>query len=207
VLQDAGGNAVFTSNGSGVLSGVNSGFGSAMVLLSTQTASNSASISFTSGIDSTYGEYIFGFYNINPATDDTDFQVNFSTDGTSWGMTKTTTLFRAQHIESEGGGTNYALSYEWAFDLAQSTSPQILVWDQGNGSDESLAGVMHLFSPSSTTYVKHFYSRINAYNSGNWTFDIYCAGYINDAANDVTGVQFEMASGNFDGTIKLWGVK
>ena len=178
-----------------------------VVLLSSQTASDTASLDFTSGIDSTYGEYIFGFYNINPATDDTDFQVNFSTDGSSWGMTKTATLFRAQHRESEGGGTNYALSYEGAFDLAQADTAQILAWDQGNGSDESLAGVMHLFSPSSTTYVKHFYSRINAYNSGNWTFDIYCAGYINDAANDVTGVQFEMASGNFDGTIKMWGVK
>ena len=39
VLQDAGGNAIFTSNGSGVLSGVNSGFGSSMVLLSTTTIS------------------------------------------------------------------------------------------------------------------------------------------------------------------------
>ena len=38
-----------------------------VVLLSSQTASNSASISFTSDITSTYGEYIFKFYNINPA--------------------------------------------------------------------------------------------------------------------------------------------
>ena len=32
-----------------------------MVLLSTQTASASASISFTTGIDSTYDEYVFKF--------------------------------------------------------------------------------------------------------------------------------------------------
>ena len=83
VLQDAGGNALFTSDGSGTLSGVSSGFGGAMVLLSTQTASGSASISFTSGIDSTYGEYIFKFYNINPATDSAKFQCQFNAVGGS----------------------------------------------------------------------------------------------------------------------------
>ena len=61
VLKDAGGNALFTSNGSGTLSGVNSGFGSAQALISTQTASTSTSVSFTSGIDSTYKEYVFIF--------------------------------------------------------------------------------------------------------------------------------------------------
>ena len=40
VLQDAGGNAILTSNGSGTLSGVNSGFGSAMSLLNTTTISS-----------------------------------------------------------------------------------------------------------------------------------------------------------------------
>jgi hypothetical protein len=40
-----------------------------MILLSTQTASASATISFTSGIDSTYDSYVFKFINIHPATD------------------------------------------------------------------------------------------------------------------------------------------
>jgi len=73
VLKDAGGNAIWTSNGSGVLSGVNSAFGSAQVLILSQTVSNQASISFTSGIDSTYKEYVFEFININPVTDGVDF--------------------------------------------------------------------------------------------------------------------------------------
>jgi hypothetical protein len=38
-----------------------------LVLLSTQTASASASISFTTGIDSTYKEYMFIFNNIHPS--------------------------------------------------------------------------------------------------------------------------------------------
>ena len=38
--------------------------GGAMTLLETQTASSSATISFTSGIDSTYKEYLFKFINL-----------------------------------------------------------------------------------------------------------------------------------------------
>ena len=55
-----------------------------VVLLATTTATSDATVSFTSGIDSTYGEYIFRFYNINPATDTThySFQCN-ATDSTS----------------------------------------------------------------------------------------------------------------------------
>jgi hypothetical protein len=38
----------------------------ALTLLSTQTASSSASIEFTSGIDSTYDSYVFKFIDIHP---------------------------------------------------------------------------------------------------------------------------------------------
>jgi hypothetical protein len=204
VLQDAGGNAVFTSNGSGVLSGVNSGFGSAMVLLSTQTASGSASLSFTSGIDSTYGEYIFKFYNINPATDQATFQFNGSIDGGSnYNVTKTTTMFHAYHDEANSAT---GLAYEASYDHAQQTGDQILIAGIGNGADESGVGVLHLFNPSSTTYVKHFYANINGYLHGDYTHNAIPAGYFN-TTSAIDAVTFKMNSGNFDGTIKMWGVK
>jgi hypothetical protein len=47
--------------------------GGNMVLLSTQTASASASISFTTGIDSTYKEYMFIHNNIHPSVDNSNF--------------------------------------------------------------------------------------------------------------------------------------
>ena len=61
-FKDAGGNTIFTSDGSGTVSGAS--FGD-VVLITSQTASNSASLSFTSGITSTYKEYIFEFFNIS----------------------------------------------------------------------------------------------------------------------------------------------
>jgi hypothetical protein len=204
VLQDAGGNAVFTSNGSGVLSGVNSGFGSAMVLLSTQTASGSASLSFTSGIDSTYGEYIFKFYNINPATDAAIFSFQVNASGQSgYNETITSTFFRAEHNQT---GADSALGYIADSDQAEGTAYQYLVYSIGSGADENAAGELHLFNPASTTYAKHFYSRFNAYHASNYSSDYYAGGYVN-TTSAIDDIQFKMTSGNFDGEIKMWGVK
>ena len=203
VLQDSGGNALFTSNGSGTLSGVNSGFGSAMVLLSTQTASNSASLSFTSGIDSTYKEYIFKFYNLNPASSQPTFtfQVN-AVGGSGFDETITSTFFYAYHAEDN---SNAALAYVGGRDQAQGTAYQKIAGDLGNVSDASCAGKLHLFNPSSTTYVKHFYSRINVHTN-DYTVDSYVAGYIN-TTSAIDEISFKMGTGNFDGKIKMWGVK
>ena len=93
-LQDAGGNNIFVSNGSGTITSKNSGVSGALNLISTQTASGSAGIAFTSNFDSTYDVYCFKFIDINPATDDVYFQFNASTDGGSnYNVTKTTSFF------------------------------------------------------------------------------------------------------------------
>jgi hypothetical protein len=178
--------------------------GGAMTLLSTQTASSSSTISFTSGIDSTYDEYVFKFINIHPATNDVQFQVNFRDGSTAYDATKTSTFFYAYHNE---GDSATALSYDTGSDLAQSTGVQTIVLGQGNGNDESASGEMYLFNPSSTTFVKHFMTRISFYQHNNYAFDNYTAGYCNVTAA-IDGVQFSMSSGNIDsGTIKLYGIK
>ena len=175
-----------------------------VVLLSSQTASNSATISFTSGIDSTYGEYIFKFYNINPATDSQafKFQAN-ATDSTSYDETVTSSAFKSTHYEDD---SNQGLAYAADTDLAQSTDFIHLMQHTGSGGDESLAGELHLFNPSSTTYVKHFYSRIHSHASSNQSQTYFIGGYIN-TTTAIDDIQFKFASGNFDGKIKLWGVK
>ena len=175
-----------------------------VVLLSTQTASDSSSLDFTSGIDSTYGEYIFKFYNINPATDNTHFSFQVNAVGeTGFNEIMTTTMFRPYHDEDD---SVTSLSYSTGQDQAQGTAFQQMSQDAGNGADECSAGILHLFSPSSTTYVKHFYSRVNTYHQLNYTFDFFAAGYIN-TTSAIDEISFKMSSGNFDGTIKMWGVK
>ena len=178
--------------------------GSSLVLLSTQTASSSANITFDSGIDSTYKEYIFKFTNVHPATNSVHFQVNFRDGSTAYDATKTTTNFRAEHDEA---GSSTALGYAASRDLAQSTAAQTFAGATlGNGNDESLSGELHLFNPSSTTFVKHFIARASMYHESNAIQDCYVAGYCNVTAA-IDGVQFSISSGNIDsGTFKLYGV-
>ena len=174
-----------------------------MTLLSTQTASSSAAISFTSGIDSTYKEYVFRFYDIHPATDDVKLTVGFRDGSTAYDATKTTTFFDAEHGED---GTGASLAYSTGDDLAQSGSFQPVTKAIGNGNDESCTGTLHLFDPSSTTFVKQFYSRANMYYSGDYSFDCLMAGYCN-TTTAIDAIQFKFADGNIDaGTFKLYGV-
>jgi hypothetical protein len=175
-----------------------------ITFISSQTASNSASLSFTTGLDSTYKAYKFVFSNMHPRTDNVDFSFNMSTDsGSNYNVTKTTTFFSSIHTESDSFAD---IEYGASLDLAQSTSFQFLTDNSGGDSDESLSGSLILFNPSSTTYVKHFISRINNVESTPSSIDTNVAGYGN-TTSAVNAIQFKFSSGNMDGTIYLYGIK
>jgi len=177
--------------------------GGSLTLLSTQTASSSASLDFTSGIDSTYKEYIFKFINIHPATDEAHFTVGFRDGGTDYDATKTTSYILSYHAEDN---SETSLAYNAGSDLAQSTGFQRILHGVGNGNDESASGYLHLFDPSSTTFVKHFIAGGSTYNAGSYVYTTYVAGY-NNVTAAIDGVQFKMSSGNIDsGVIKMYGV-
>jgi hypothetical protein len=174
-----------------------------MVLISSQTASNSASIAFTSGINSTYKEYQFWFIDIHPRTDSSYIQFNLSTDsGSNYNVTKTSSFFRCFNSED---GSGSGLTYESGLDLAQSTGYQSMSADIGNGADETAVGVLALFNPSSTTYVKHYISEMNTYRSDNLMMNHKFAGYGN-TTTAINAINFNMTTGNFDGTILMYGI-
>ena len=177
--------------------------GGGMTLISEQTASGSATIDFTSGIDSTYDSYVFKFINIHPSNDDANFLFNISIDnGSNYNVTKTSTFFRTAHNE---GDSETALAYYTGGDLAQGTGNQLLSYGVGSDNDQCTTGYLQLFNPSSTTFVKHFISRTNTYESTNNSWGGFSAGYGN-TTSAIDGVRFQMASGTFDGVIKLYGV-
>ena len=175
-----------------------------LILISTQTASASATIDFTTGIDSTYDSYVFKFIDIHGSADDTFFQVNFRDGGASFDATKTTTVFRAYHFEDGSGGV---LQYETDHDLAQSTGVQKLAQGCGSDNDQNTVGTLHLFNPSNTTFVKHFISKTSTIHGSNGAYTWNVAGYCNTTVA-IDGAQFSMSSGNIDdGIIKMYGVK
>ena len=176
----------------------------ALTLISTQTASSSASISFTSGIDSTYDSYIFKLINIHAGTDNVNFTFQGSTNGgSSYGVTITSTYFNAYHNESD---SQTSLNYDGTNDLAQSTSFQMFTNSFGADNDQQGSGTLQIFNPSSTTFVKHFIARLNNYHASDYSVDAYVAGYFN-TTSAIDAIKFQMSSGNIDdGIIKLYGV-
>ena len=178
-----------------------------LTYIASVTASGSATLSFTSGIDSTYNEYKFDFVNIHPATNAANFQfqVNAS-DDTGGGFDTsqiTSTTFMALHNESDA----YAyLAYRDYQDQANGTAYQTLAESCGNGGDMGTSGVLTLYEPSSTTYVKHFTSRVSYVFDGPRADDYHAAGYINQTLA-IPEISFKFSSGNIDsGTIHMYGV-
>jgi len=179
-----------------------------LILIKTQTASSSASISFVDGassvvLDNTYKEYIFTFNNIHPASD-ANLTFNASADtGSNYNIAATTTLFEAYHNEADSSA---ALAYSTSNDHAQDTGFKKLAISIGNGNDECASGYLHLFEPSSTTFVKHYMGVIQNYQSDNYSQAEHFAGYYN-TTSAIDAIQFKMSSGNIDaGTISLYGV-
>ena len=191
----------FNSSNNGLETG---DLGGSLVLISTVTASSSATIEFTSGIDSTYKEYQFHFIDIHPQTDGQIFSFQGSTDGgSSYGVTMTSTAFEAYHYENDSAA---ALNYNTGADLAQSTGEKSLTRQAGNDNDQSSAGKLCLFNPSSTTFVKHFLAQLNCSRNSDLTQHTLRAGYFN-TTSAVDAIRFKFASGNIDaGTIKMYGV-
>jgi hypothetical protein len=180
--------------------------GGALTLLQTQTASSSATIDFTSNIDSTYDAYMFKFINIHPATDGVTFQFQASTNGgSSYGVTTTNTLFQAYHNEADG---NTALSYDTGDDIAQGTGFISLVRDDklGADADQCAVGTLHLFNPSNTTFVKHYIATTHSSHLSDFSLQCFTAGYFN-TTSAIDGIQFKAHSGAIEsGVIKLYGI-
>ena len=173
-------------------------------LISTSTASGASSVDITSGIDSTYDEYMFVMTDIGPATDGGgwEFQVNAAA-ASGFNETVTTTIFTSQQNEA---GTVTELSYATGNDQAQGTAYiDLNSGGTGNDADSSAAGVLHLFSPASTTYVKHFYARTSFHHGSDYAMTSFLGGYIN-TTSAIDEISFKMHSGNFDGVIQMYGI-
>ena len=179
--------------------------GGAWNFISKQTASGDSDISFTSGIDSTYKEYIFTFKNIHPGTDSGRFKFQGDTGtNTSYNQTITSTFFYSQNNEADD---DPAFAYGPSQDQAQGTGFQDLsLGIDSDGNDSSCCGYLHIFNPSSDVFVKHFIGTTQLVGNGYYSYGNYSAGYFN-TTTALTRFQFKMNSGNIDaGDICLYGI-
>ena len=177
----------------------------AMTLITTNTISSGVSSSdFTSCIDSTYDTYLFKLINIHVSAQ-CEFAVNFSTDGQSSAASKQTTTFNCYHQEN---GASTQFEYVAADDRANNVGDQqITAIDIGTQNDSGLCAEVFLFSPASTTFVKHFLvkSQYFSHQSTPYSNNVFTAGYVN-TTSAVNSVRFLTSTGNFDATIKMYGI-
>jgi len=188
--------------------------GGSMVFIKKLTASSDGTLSFVNGassvvLDNTYKEYIFTFKNIHPSNSGAaNFTFQGSTDtGSSYGVTMTATHFATFHKEND---SSVSLAYDTDEDLAQSTGFKtiLMALNGSNNADVNGSGYLHLYNPSSTTFVKHFISRISGQYGSNadQAHESYAAGYFN-TSSAIDAIQFKMNSGNIDaGDICLYGI-
>ena len=178
--------------------------GGTLNLISTTTASSSGTVDITSGIDSTYKEYQVHFFNVHPSNNATMFAFQGDTGtNTSYNQTITSTHFSCGVNESGGDAI---LSYQSTMDQSQGTAFQKISNNQGNENDECLGGILTLYDPSSTTFVKNFMWSISEYHNENYSFGSFTAGYFN-TTSAITRLRFKFESGDVDvGTFKLYGV-
>ena len=180
-----------------------------ITLIKTTTASGVGNVDLTHGsnsvvLDGTYDTYLFKLINIHVASQ-AEFAVNFSTDGQSSAASKQTTTFNCYHQEN---GASTEFEYVTADDLANSTGDQqITAIDMGTQNDSGMCAEVFLFSPASTTFVKHFMVRSQyfSHQSTPYSNNVFTAGYVN-TTSAVNSVRFLTSTGNFDGTIKMYGI-
>ena len=194
------------ANKAAIMGVAGTGVSASVVLLNEGAFTNQTAVSFASTLTSTYKQYIFAFYSIAPATNNTNltFQVNATDDdGGDYDQSQLqTNHWRFYNAEADGGDH----SYRDDGDQANGTAFQMLTAGIGSGADESASGIMYLFDPASTTYVKHFISEFSVYQQSDYNYSNRVAGYINDTTA-IDDIQFKMSDGGqFDGEIKIWGV-
>jgi len=184
-----------------------------LTFLSSQTASTSSSIDFTSGIDGTYNEYLFTIVNFKPVTDEKRlcFQVDTGTN-TAYDQTITSTAFSAGQSQSAGWTD---LNYEANMDQKEgddALQPISYSGESNTYADMTVSGELKLYAPNDGTYVKHFVGSTNVkYTNNNtdaqtYSISLHTAGYVN-ITTALTRVRFASESGNiFTGTFTLYGV-
>jgi len=175
-----------------------------MTLISTTTASSSSTVSIT-GLNSTYKEYIIKLINIHPGTNDSRLIFQGSTDGSNYGVTMTSTAFRALNHEDNSARE---LAYQASADVQNGTAfTRIGVLGLGADDDENGNGQLHLYDPASTVFVKHFMSTFSETGAEPRQVQGFASGYFN-TTSAITAVQFKFDQGTVGaGTFKLYGIK
>ena len=212
-VKDAGGNNLFTSDGSGTLSNVNSALsgGGWTKLASYTIAAGTSMFSITSGIDTTYSEYIFIINDfLGPSGTNTYAGINFTSDGGTTMLSKTSFFGKGGFAQSGAGGSISTLT-STTYSLKANTAYQPLSDTPINFTGTNTASwKIHLYGNNETTYYKFYkvtgtYMQ-NAASGSQWFEFAEIAGRIN-ATTTINSFHLQTESNNMrNGIVDMYGV-
>ena len=172
--------------------------GGAWTFIKSQTASGAASVEFKNGVsdvvlNSTYCMYKIIGYDITASDDDSNTQVQFSTDaGSSYITSGYDTIIK--RMRQDSNSTNGA-----------STADAMNLNSVGNSTNEEASFEFHIWNQSSSsTFAKYWFvgitrdhlSRVGHHDGGG----------MYEATSDVDGIRVRQQAGTISGTFKLYGL-
>src|SRR6185295_6269976 len=185
---------VLKSDGTNWTSAANSGVGN-LVLIQSQTASNSATLSFTTGITSTYTTYFFVVSNAVPVTDGQKLQLLFSTDG---GSSYAATNYKA--------GINTFLNYNSATITNANTTTFIPVSESVSSTAPGASAQFYIYNVTNGNKPAWNGMFTLNYSVGPQTGFGFLGGTSTNTT--VNAFRFQFGSGNIStGIFTLFGVK
>ncbi len=173
----------------------------ALTLISAQTASSSATIDFSSGLDDTYDRYMVLLSNVKPATDDVELWLRVGTGG---GPTYQTSGYRyiTRAYNDTGSDVSIASASDSKINLVSASSTVSL----GNASGENANITIHFNNPEVTDLCEfNWHGGYSAAYGG--VANVSGSGRY-DTAGAITAIRFLMESGNIaSGTFRLYGYR
>jgi hypothetical protein len=169
-------------------------------LISTASASASAAIDFTSGIDSTYDEYELHILNAVPATDAAVPWVRMSQSATFRTSSYNYTENKTSGSTNTPAGSSSASSFVLGSGI-ENTAVQ-----------GGVSGVFRIYMPSNTARNKFADWRVSGYlSSGAPEISVGCGTYDTAGAGSqaaIDGLRFMFSTGNItSGDFKLYGIR
>lgn len=169
-----------------------------LVFIRSQSASASATVDFTSNINSTFDEYLITITDVVPATNGANLLVRVSQSG----------VFGS-------GGTSYAYTYFLNTDGgagtpggSASTSSMPIALNCSTESTRAVNGEVKFWKPSGTSHRKAFHASISYQPDTVAVGLMEVAGAFQNGVGAIDGVRFLFSSGNIaSGTFTLYGVR
>ena len=188
-----------------------------LTLISTHNVTSAVStLDITSGLDSTYDVYEFHCYNLVTGTAwDGKFGFQFNADGQSgFNEVITSTMNTINHNESgsdQAQGTLYQAVNRGQFSDTSGDDGYTPDPTDYLVADGTSCGIITLYNPASTTYIKGFTADFNTMGgvklvANIHSFHSYVAGYVN-TTSALDEISFKYHNGTFgSGTIYMYGV-